>query len=227
MSGRLLIVDDDPEITSALARGLALHGYETVAENRADLALQRLRSDMFAGAIIDVMLGADSGLDLVREIRAAGATLPVLMLSALADVEHRMEGLEAGADDYVVKPFSFEELVARMRVQERRAPIARPSPATLNDKERSLTSVHGSVTLTEREYGLLIHLVAHAGEPQSRWKLFDTLWAKDGSVSENVVDVYIGYLRKKLSKADFGFEIRTIRHKGFCLKGLAPLRLQD
>ncbi len=138
-----------------------------------------------------------------------------------------MEGLDAGADDYVVKPFSFDELVARMRVQERRAPAIRPEPARLNDRDRSLTCVHGSVALTEREYGLLTHLLAHAGEPRSRGVLFDTLWAKDGSANENVVDVYIGYLRKKLSKADFGFEIRTVRHRGFLLDGLAPLRSKD
>ena len=120
MTARLLIVDDEPEITSALVRGLALHGYEAHPENRATRALERLKSGSYSGAIIDVMLGADSGLDLVRAARAAGVTLPILMLSALTEVEHRAAGLDAGADDYVVKPFHFDELVARLRVQEHR-----------------------------------------------------------------------------------------------------------
>ncbi|WP_425102335.1 response regulator transcription factor [Tropicibacter sp. S64] len=221
MTTRLLIVDDDPEITSALARGLGLHGYDTQTENRADMALDRLRRGGFSGAIIDVMLGADSGLDLVRTARQDGATLPILMLSALSEVEHRTAGLEAGADDYVVKPFTFDELVARLRVQEHRSRAARPVPARLHRRSRQLTCASGEVTLTEREYDLLALLAQAPGAPLPRGAIFDALWAGD-SGNENVVDVYIGYLRRKLAEADFGFEIKTIRNKGFCLDGLAP-----
>lgn len=222
MTTRLLIVDDDPEITSALARGLALHGYEAQTENRADRALQRLQTDSFSGAVIDVMLGADSGLDLVRAARDQGIALPILMLSALSDVEHRAAGLEAGADDYVVKPFSFDELVARLRVQERRAVHQRPVPAVLDAGTRVLRCDAGEITLTEREYSVLCLLLRDPGTPLSRGFLFDTLWAAEGSGNENVVDVYIGYLRKKLAEHDFGFEIKTIRNKGFCLDGVMP-----
>lgn len=220
MTTRLLIVDDDPEIASALVRGLALHGYEARAENRADTALARLISEPFSGAIVDVMLGADSGLDLVRQARRDGATLPILMLSALSDVEHRAAGLAAGADDYVVKPFSLDELVARLKVQEHRA---QARAARLNPTTRVLAGPHGEVTLTEREYTLLGHLIRHAGRPLPRGDIFDALWANEGSASENVVDVYVGYLRKKLAQADFGFEIKTIRNKGFCIDGLPPV----
>ncbi len=218
---RLLIVDDDPEITSALARGLGLHGYQAETANRYDLALSMLRDGSFAGAIIDVMLGADSGLDLVRKARADGATLPILMLSALSDVEHRTAGLEAGADDYVVKPFSFDELVARLRVQERRVTSQRPQPATL-DAARTLRCDAAHVSLTEREDDLLRLLIAHEGTPLPRGDIFDQLWQAEGSNNENVVDVYIGYLRKKLREADFGFEIKTVRNQGFVLDGLVP-----
>ena len=218
---RLLIVDDDPEITSALARGLGLHGYEAETVNRYDHALEKLRAETFSGAIIDVMLGADSGLDLVRRAREDGATLPILMLSALSDVEHRTAGLEAGADDYVVKPFSFEELVARLRVQERRATSQRPQPATLT-RDRSLQTETARVSLTEREDDLLRLLIAHDGTPLPRGDIFDALWHTEGSGNENVVDVYIGYLRKKLRDADFGFEIKTVRNQGFVIDGLAP-----
>ncbi|MFN3208020.1 MAG: response regulator transcription factor [Roseovarius sp.] len=218
---RLLIVDDDPEITSALARGLGLHGYRAETVNRYDHALEKLRNGTFSGAIIDVMLGADSGLDLVRRARQDGATLPILMLSALSDVDQRAAGLEAGADDYVVKPFSFEELVARLRVQERRATSQRPQPASLGE-DRVLRTETAQISLTEREDDLLRLLIARAGTPLSRGNIFDTLWQAEGSGNENVVDVYIGYLRKKLREADFGFEIKTVRNQGFVIEGLAP-----
>lgn len=218
----LLIIDDDPEITSALARGLALHDYATETENRADRALARLRSGSHAGAIVDVMLGADSGIDLVRTARAGGVTLPILMLSALSEVEHRAAGLEAGADDYVVKPFSFDELVARLRVQEHRVSLQRPGPTRLSRASRILQNASGSVSLTEREFALLELLAQHSGTPVARSAIFDALWAGEGSGNENVVDVYIGYLRKKLSNDYFDIEIKTLRNKGFSLTGQLP-----
>lgn len=219
---RVLIIEDDPEIISALARGLALHGYETGSENRADRGLEQLRSGGFDAAIVDVMLGSDSGLDLVRAARAAGVEAPIIMLSALADVQHRAAGLEAGANDYVVKPFSFDELVARLRVQEQRVEALRPAPVVLTQNDRVLSDGRRSVTLTERERDLLTLLIAHAGAPLSRGAIFDALWQAEGSSSENVVDVYIGYLRKKLADTEFNVEINTIRSKGFCLQGQPP-----
>ncbi len=227
MRPRLLIIDDDPEITSALVRGLSLHGYDSRQENRAGRALKQLRTGHFSGAIIDVMLGADSGIDLVRQARKSGLTLPILMLSALSEVGQRMAGLEAGADDYVVKPFDFDELVARLRVQEQRASVIRPEPARLHAAMRVLESSAGLVTLTEREYSLLAFLIVHAGEPLTRGEIFDALWAGERSNNENVVNVYVGYLRKKLADQDFGFEINTLRNQGFCLSGRIPLTITD
>ncbi len=223
MTTRLLVIDDDPEITSALVRGLTLHGYVAEAENRADRAFDRLCSGEFSAAIVDVMLGADSGIDLVRRLRAAQITVPVLMLSALSDVEDRAAGLEAGADDYVVKPFHFDELVARLRVQEHRAKSERLQPPQLDAERRTLSDDKTAISLTEREYALLELLTLHAGAPLPRGEIFDILWAGDGSGNENVVDVYIGYLRKKLADSDFHFEIKTIRNQGFCLSGLVPV----
>lgn len=222
----LLIIDDDPEITSALSRGLALHGYRTDTENRADRALHRLQTGAYKGAIVDVMLGADSGLDLVRRARAKGVSVPILMLSALSDVEDRAAGLAAGADDYVVKPFSFDELVARLRVQEHRVAAQRPLPVQLSRQTRELKSDTAGVALTEREFALLELLTQNAGTPLPRGMIFDALWAGDGSGNENVVDVYIGYLRKKLGSGDFGMEIKTLRNKGFSLTGQMP-RIED
>lgn len=223
MASRLLIIDDDPKITSALVRGLSLHGYSAEAENRADQGLERLKSGAFSGAIVDVMLGADSGIELVQAARTAGVAIPILMLSALSDVDHRAAGLEAGADDYVVKPFSFDELVARLQVQEHRVLSQRPDPARFSARNRTLSVRDIHVALTEREFDLLMLLNSKAGSPIPRGELFDTLWSQDGSSNENVVDVYIGYLRKKLGSEDFGFEIKTIRNQGFCIQGLAPI----
>ncbi|WP_353476500.1 response regulator transcription factor (plasmid) [Salipiger sp. H15] len=221
---RLLVVDDDPEICSALARGLGLHGYAVETCNRADLALHRLAARGFDAAVIDVMLGADSGIELVRAARAAGVTLPIVMLSALSEVEQRAAGLEAGADDYVVKPFAFDELIARLKVQQHRAATLRPAPARLSAADHSLSTPARSVTLTDREFALLSLLASHAGSPLSRGEIFDRLWAGE-SRSENVVDVYIGYLRRKLKPGtDFGFEIITLRQQGFCLEGTPPAR---
>lgn len=222
MAKRVLIVDDDPGITSALARGLSLHGYETETENRADRALARLRGEPFGGAIVDVMLGADSGIDLVRQARDSGVAIPILMLSALSEVEHRAAGLEAGADDYVVKPFSLEELAARLAVQEHRSRGQVPPGSSLARADRILRRGELRVTLTERESELLCLLASSGATPRPRGEIFDRLWARDGSGAENVVDVYIGYLRKKLATGDFGFEIKTRRNRGFCLDGVPP-----
>lgn len=220
---RILIVDDDPEIASALARGLAMHGYDTIAENRVDAALARFGDADVSAAIVDVMIGQDCGVDLVRAVRDAGYRTPILMLSALSDVDDRARGLEAGADDYVVKPFSFDELVARLKVQERRVRPDPNRPARLDRASWTIEKGTRRVTLTEREFALLALLAGRAGEALSRLFLFETLWAGQGASSENVVDVYVGYLRRKLEPArDFGFEIKTIRNAGFRLEGIPP-----
>jgi DNA-binding response OmpR family regulator len=216
---RILIVDDDPEITSALARGLALHGYETVAANNVAEARALFRDTTLSAAIVDVMIGADSGIDLVRALRAEGAALPILMLSALSEVDDRTRGLDAGAEDYIVKPFSFDELVARLKVQERRAESgARAGQVRLDPATRSVARGQRSVSLTEREFALLSLLWNRRGEVLSRGEIFDALWAREGTSSENIVDVYVGYLRRKLAPmADFGFDIKTLRNRGFML----------
>ena len=220
---RILIVDDDPEITSALARGLALHGYETLSENRASAALERFRQGALSAAIVDVMIGTDSGIDLVASVRRFGDTTPILMLSALSEVEDRTRGIEAGADDYIVKPFSFDELVARLKVQERRTRPPAPSVTRLDAATWTVSTATRKVVLTEREFALLHQLACSPGAVFSRAELFDILWAGEGASSENVVDVYVGYLRRKLNPAsDFGFEIKTLRNRGFMLDGTGP-----
>ena len=220
-SRTVLIVDDEPEIASALSRGLGMHGYDTVVEYAADPALSRLRQGRLTAAVIDVMLGPDSGLSLVTRARELGVGLPIIMLSALSEVEDRAAGLDAGADDYVVKPFSLDELVARLAVQERRVSQGR---AELSRAERTLRCGPREVALTQREFALLSLLAEKSGDVLSRGAIFDALWSSEGTSSENIVDVYVGYLRKKLDPmSEFGFEIHTLRNRGFQLAGKRPL----
>lgn len=219
--GHILVVDDDPDIASALARGLALNGFQTVVADRVDDATRALANPAVEAAIVDVMVGDDSGLDLVRNAREAGNRKPILMLSALTAIDDRADGLRAGADDYVVKPFSLDELVARLRVQLARS-NDRP---VLNLDRQSRVAQAGDtrVDLTERECALLALLIDHKGRTLSRGAIFDRLWTGEGQTAENVVDVYIGYLRRKLSPPEaFGAEIVTVRSRGFMLRDLAP-----
>ncbi|KJZ18218.1 response regulator transcription factor [Loktanella sp. S4079] len=213
---KILIVDDDPEITDALLRGLKMHGYDAVGASTAAVGAQMFVDRQISAAIIDVMIGTDSGLDLVRQLRNAGHSKPILMLSALTEVADRMSGLEAGADDYVVKPFAFDELVARLEVQLVRA---QSHFCALDPASRTIRNGQREAVLTEREFDLLSMLHERAGHIISRGEIFDTLWAGEGTSSENVVDVYIGYLRKKLAPMDdFNFNINTIRNRGFVLQ---------
>jgi DNA-binding response OmpR family regulator len=213
MTLRILVVEDDPDIASGLVRGFALHGYEAVWEEHFDMALARFGEAGFDAATVDVMLGTDSGIELVRLARLAGFRRPILMLSSLSDVEDRARGIEAGADDYIVKPYSFAELFARLQVQARRQrkPVFDRAARTVQGRDTR-------IELTEREARLLGVLLENEGRTLSRGVLFDTLWAGEGTSSENVVDVYIGYLRRKLSPPEaFGIDIQTIRNRGFVL----------
>lgn len=213
----ILIVEDDPDIAAALHRGLAARGYRARHEGAVEPALAALEDPAIAAAIIDVMIGEESGLDLVRRARAAGFRGPLLMLSALADVEDRTRGIEAGADDYVVKPFVFEELLARVEVQLRRAPAPRQQ-LQLDPEAREVRIGQKAVALTEREFQLIRFLAERRGEIASRWDILAALWGGESGASENVVDVYVGYLRRKLAIfSEDEIEIKTIRNKGFCL----------
>lgn len=218
----ILIVDDDPEITDALARGLRMHGLATLTESTVEAAEARFGDADVSAAIIDVMIGTQSGISLVQRLRQAGHNTPILMLSALAEVEDRAAGLEAGADDYIVKPFAFDELVARLQVQQRRAADVSAAALVLDPATRTVRGQDRTAQLTEREFALFEMLHAKAGEVLSRGEIFDHLWVSEGTSSENVVDVYIGYLRKKLAPThDFSIKINTIRSRGFILEHIA------
>lgn len=222
---RVLIVEDDDDIASVLCRGLKAEGF--IPETTADPghAYRLLVAGGFDATIIDRMLGEDNGLDLLRALRGRGLHLPIIMLSALSRVEERAEGLAAGANDYVVKPFELFELVARLRVQLARAGDG-GGEATLNfaglslvREKRLAVCPERQVALTEREIDMLAFFISHAGQVLTRPQIFNALWASHGGAADNVVDVYLGYLRRKLAPLeDFGIALRTLRGRGFILE---------
>ena len=218
---RVLIVEDDEDIASVLERGFQREGYDTI--HAADLpgALTELDASRPDAAIVDMMLGDDNGTDFVKQLRAGGNNIPIIMLSALSRVEDRAIGLAAGADDYVVKPFEFQELVARLKVQEsRNTKSSAPRFGKLNYDPQNMVVQAGKrkVALTEREAALLMFFISNHDKVVSRGEVFDTLWAGTGGTTDNVVDVYIGYLRRKLNPmSDFGIELRTVRGRGFIM----------
>lgn len=220
----ILIVEDDADIGSVLRRGFSAEDYEVELVGDGEQALAAATGKPLCAIILDVMLPGRSGIEVCKALRAAGQTAPIIMLSAKSSVSERTEGLMAGADDYMVKPFDFEELLARVKVQELKRENSGEDqrhlvvpPLDLDLETRIVTTEAGSTRLTEREVDLLALLMRHAGEPLSRPDIFAALWAGHGGASLNVVDVYIGYLRHKLGEAtpDGARLIVTVRGRGF------------
>lgn len=235
----ILVVEDDPDIASLLKRGLTAAGHQVDWAETPEVAYHHVATRGCDAAIIDMMLGEESGASLLNDLRSHGHRMPAIILSALARVEDRAEGLEAGAQDYVVKPFQLSELLARLEVQLHRAqPRAAPlvlgqlsyDPETRmvlhldppgGDPEKTLAQggqPAKPVVMTEREGELLAYLMARPGQVLTRGELFDALWSQHGGSTENVVDVYLGYLRRKLVNFTYyGLSLRTVRGRGFVL----------
>ena len=223
----ILIVEDDEDISSLLGRGFRLEGYGVDFAKTGPEAIERARQNTYHAIILDVMLPGASGLEVCRSLRESGRDFPIIMLSARDAVADRVEGLSAGADDYVVKPFAFEELLARVRAHGRRqsagaAPVAKLAAGdyTLDTRMRIIEKSGQQIELTEREAELMALLMQNAGRPLSRNEIFEALWEGQGGASINVVDVYVGYLRRKLSVFGFGGRavIRTVRGLGFVFR---------
>jgi DNA-binding response OmpR family regulator len=226
----ILIVEDDVDIGSLLRRGFASESYQVELVGDGDQALRAANGKSLEAIILDVMLPGRSGIEVCKALRAAGQTAPIIMLSARSSVNERTEGLLAGADDYIVKPFAFEELLARVKVQalrrsnsEEESRILTAGPLSLDLDTRQAQVGETRVRLTEREVELLALLMRHAGEPLARADIFAALWAGHGGASLNVVDVYVGYLRHKLAEAlpGGGHLIVTVRGRGFMFEAEA------
>lgn len=220
---RLLVVEDDPAMASLLHRALAKQGYSLVmADNGTDALWNALEND-FDAVVLDAMIPAPDGFEVCRRMRAAGRWAPVLMLTARDSVGDRVSGLDAGADDYLVKPFALAELHARLRSLTRRDPRERPvqlrcGDVVLDPVSRQVRRGQVLVELSPKEFGLLEELLRHTGAVLTRTHLLEHVWdvAHDGD--SNVVDVYVRYLRNKIDRPFGRQSLQTVRGVGYRLR---------
>ena len=221
---RLLVVEDDAKLARALERGLKREGYAVDIAETGDEALAQAIGNDYDAVVLDVMLPGKDGFSVCRAMRRNERWAPVVMLTARDQVSDRIRGLDAGADDYLVKPFHFGELLARLRALIRRGPSERPpilevGGLRIDPARRTVTQDDREVELTAREFALLHFLARHAGEVVTRERLLAHVWEDSDDSSTNVVDVYVGYLRKKLDEGSKRRLIRTVRGVGFMLQG--------
>ena len=221
----ILLVEDEPAVAAFLHRGLSEQGYTVDLAADGLLGLHRAQTARYDCLILDQLLPGLSGLEVCRQIRVRDAGVPILMLTALGETDDKIRGLGAGADDYLVKPFAFAELLARLRALVRRRTEA-PAPQallyladlTLDPGAKRVTRAGQSVQLTAREFALLEYLLRHQGRVVSRADLLEHVWDLSFDTGSNVIDVYINFLRKKIDK---GFEpklIHTLVGMGYVLR---------
>jgi DNA-binding response OmpR family regulator len=219
----VLVVDDDRAIRAALERALRLEGFAVQTAEGGRRALELISQRRPSVVLLDVVMPDVSGVDVTRRLRGDGVEVPICMLSARDEVADRVAGLEAGADDYIVKPFALQEVVARLHALLRRVPEREPVPLRVGDllvdpARRLVRRGDRDVELTRREFELLEELARHAGMVLSRPQLLERVWGYDFEVDGNVVDVFVGYLRRKLEEGGEPRIVHTVRGVGFVLR---------
>ena len=220
---RILVVEDETKMAGLLKRGLEEEGYAVdVAANGTD-GLWAGTENPYDTIVLDVMLPGIDGFEVCRQLRAKGRWAPVLMLTARDDVRDRVEGLDAGADDYLVKPFSFSELLARVRALVRRGAGERPSELTVGDLtlDPATRRVHrgsAEIVLTPKEFALLELFMRHPGEVLTRTRILEHVWDFAFGGDSNVVDVYVRYLREKVDRPFGVASLETVRGSGYRLR---------
>lgn len=222
---RLLIVEDDEKTARALAAGLESSGFSTATAHTGEEGFYLLNAESFDLVVLDWMLPGRDGIEILKTIRARGAGTPVLLLTARDSVEDRVLGLESGADDYLVKPFAFAELVARVRTLLRRTAPAEPLKKALGDlvvnlESRRVSRGGKSVDLTPREFDLLAFLLRHAGQVVTREMLAKEVWGEPNRITpiDNVIDVHVAHLRHKIDEGHTSKLVHTVRGVGFVLR---------
>lgn len=225
---RILVVDDDAKIASFLRRSLVLEGYEVSVANSGADGLRVIAEQSPDLMILDIMMPGVDGIEVCRRVRAAGETLPILMLTARDSTADRVRGLDTGADDYLVKPFALEELLARVRALLRRNAAAQAAPErgnrlsyadlTLDTASREAFRGERPIELTAKEYELLALFMANPRQVLTRDMLMEKVWGYDYSGESNVLEVYVGYLRQKLEAGGEPRLIQTVRGVGYVLK---------
>lgn len=230
---KILIADDDQAVRESLRRSLIFNGYTVILATDGQEALDLIKAERPDLAIVDVMMPRRDGLEVCRELRSHGDDLPILLLTARDSVSERVAGLDAGADDYLPKPFALEELLARTRSLFRRA--TRPSISagssaeplrfedlTLNPETREVARGSNPISLTRTEFALLELLMAHPRKVLSRNTILEEVWGHDFPTSGNALEVYIGYLRRKTEEHNSDRLIHTVRGVGYVLRETAP-----
>lgn len=220
----VLVVEDDPDLLAVLPRILTGAGYTVRIASDGEDGLNKVLDDAPALAILDVGLPKLSGYELARELRSRGYQFPVLMLTARVTLDDKVSGLDAGADDYLAKPFEYAELLARVKALLRRSTITAGSSTmrvrdlSVDPATRKVERAGKVIELTQKEYALLEYLVRNAGRIVSRQMISEHVWKHDVDPLTNVVDVYINYLRKKLDEDKHNPLIQTVRGRGYLIK---------
>ena len=226
---RLLVIDDEPKLTNFLRLELEVEGYSVAVAHDGASGLIALRSDPAPDLVLlDWNLPDFTGLDICRRIRSTGMKLPVLMLTGYNEVKDKVEALDAGVDDYLVKPFSIEELLARLRALQRRALAMQPDPQDseqlqigdleLNLANHDVTRAGRTIQLSNKEYQLLVFLMRSPNKVQSRLEILHGVWGESFYGDDNLLDVYIRYLRQKIETPDQPKLIHTVRGVGFMMR---------
>lgn len=220
---RILIIEDERKVLRSLERGLTAEGYDVATAADGEAGSQQALSQTFDCLVLDLMLPRRDGLQILGDLRRAGNTTPVLILTARDAVEDRVAGLDRGADDYLVKPFAFAELLARLRVLLRRGRDLRETVLRAGDLEmdlieRRVTRAGVEIELSHREFEVLEYLLRHKNSAVTRDMLGQDVWKEPGHALTNVIDVYITLLRKKVEPPDQRPLIHTIRGVGYLLQ---------
>jgi two-component system response regulator MprA len=221
---KVLVVDDERAVRDSLRRALELEGYDVELAADGEEALERLAQNGEPDAVVlDILMPKMDGLEVCRRLRREGHRLPVLMLTARDEVENRVGGLDAGADDYVTKPFALEELLARLRALLRRTTsgsgeVLRFADLELDPKTREVRRGGESVDLTRTEFSLLELFLLNPRQVLTRSVIFERVWGYDFGFSSNSLDVYIGYLRRKTEAGERPRLIQTVRGVGYALR---------
>jgi DNA-binding response OmpR family regulator len=221
---RILVVEDEPNVVEFIEQGLKEEGYVVDVASDGELALDFAQTYPYDLIILDVLLPKLDGRQVARTLRARGINTPILMLTALDDVDDRVAGLDSGADDYLVKPFAYRELLARIRARTRsysspgtEANELHLAELTLNRLTRRVERGNREITLTTKEFALLEFMMLHPDQVLSRTQIGEHVWGYDYYNQSNVVDVYVGYLRRKIDDGQALQLIQTVRGVGYKL----------
>jgi two-component system, OmpR family, response regulator MprA len=222
MATRVLVVDDEPAVRSAVQRALALERYHVALAEDGRQALDRLAAERHDAVVLDIAMPYVDGIEVCRRMRQAGDRTPVLMLTARDGIDDRVAGLDAGADDYLVKPFALRELLARLRALLRRVETPeerlRYGDLVLDPSSRDVWRGERRIELTRTEYALLELFLQHPRQVLTRSQIFERVWGYDFGATSNALGVYVGYLRRKTEEDGEARLLHTVRGVGYVLR---------